>query len=155
MRRWTLPLALAALLALGALAAVQLLRPPEPLTPAEQARQLAADLRCPDCQSLSVAESHTAAANAIRSEIAELLAAGESPDQVRRHFVDRYGEWILLSPTAPIVWWLPVAAFAAGLLALAGWLLRGRRGSPPATGAPVVEASLRSRVREELEELDA
>lgn len=154
MRRWALPVALAALLALGGLGAVQLLRPAEPLTAAQQARQLASELRCPDCQALSVAESHSAAANAIRSEIAELLAAGQTPDQVRRHFVDRYGEWILLSPTAAIAWWMPVAALLAGLLALAGWLLRGRR-APDVTTVPMADESLRSRVREELEELDA
>ena len=155
MRRWALPLALAALLALAGLAAVQLLRPVEPLTAAEQARELAAELRCPDCQSLSVAESHTAAANAIRSEIAELLAAGQTPDQVRRHFVDRYGEWILLSPTAPIAWWLPVAVLVVGGLALTGWLLRGRRAAAVTANAPPADDSLRRRVREELEELDA
>lgn len=155
MRRLALPLAVAALLALGGLVAVQLLRPVEPLTPVEQARQLGAELRCPDCQALSVAESHTAAANAIRREIAELLAAGQTPDQVRRHFVDRYGEWILLAPTAPIAWWLPVAALLAGGLALAGWLLRGRRTAATAAGEPGTSESLRRRVREELEELDA
>ncbi len=155
MRRWALPVALAALLALGGLIVVTLLRPAEPLTAAQQARELASELRCPDCQALSVAESHTAAANAIRSEIAELLAAGQTPDQVRRHFVDRYGEWILLSPTAAIAWWMPVAALLAGLLALAGWLLRGRRAPGVTTGAGGADESLRSRVREELEELDA
>ncbi len=150
-----LPLALAALLALGGLVAVGLLRPAEPLTPAEQARHLAAELRCPDCQSLSVAESHTAAANAIRGEIVELLAAGQTPDQVRRHFVDRYGEWILLEPTAAIAWWLPVLVFAIGGLALAAWLLRGRRAIAPETDESGSTDSLRRRVREELEELDA
>ena len=61
MRRLVLPLALAALLALAGLVVVQLLQPAQSLTPVEQARQLAGELRCPDCQSLSVAESRTAA----------------------------------------------------------------------------------------------
>ena len=77
-RRWLLPLAVAALLALGGLVLVRCCsrrrRPP----PTEQAQQLAAELRCPDCQALSVAESQTAAAAAIRAEIAEQLAAGRS-----------------------------------------------------------------------------
>jgi len=154
-RRWALPLAIAALLALGGLAAVQLLRPAQPPTTDEEARQLAAEMRCPDCQSLSVADSHTAAANAIRSEIAELLAAGQTPAQVRQHFVDRYGEWILLSPTAPIAWWLPVGVLLLGGLALAGWLLRGRRTAAVAPNGLPADDPLRRRVREELEELDA
>ena len=48
-----------------------------------------------------MAESHTAAADAIRLEIAEQLAAGRSVDEVRQHFVDRYGQWILLQPADP------------------------------------------------------
>ena len=44
---------------------VEALAPPAPLTRAEQAVQIAGELRCPDCQALSVAESQTAAAAAI------------------------------------------------------------------------------------------
>ena len=53
-----------------------LLQPAPALTADEQAQRLAAELRCPDCQALSVAESHTASADAIRAEIAAQLAAG-------------------------------------------------------------------------------
>jgi len=154
MRKLALPIALAALLALGGLVVVELLRPAAPITPAEQAQQVASELRCPDCQSLSVAESHTEAANAIRTEIVQLLASGQSPDQVRQHFVDRYGEWILLAPTAPIAWWLPLVVLLLGAGSLAAWLLRGRRAPPPPAESAPADA-LRRRVREELEELDA
>ena len=156
MRHYALLLALAALLALAGLAAVALLRPAEPPTLAEQAHQLAAELRCPDCQVLSVAQSHTAAAAAIRSEIRDLLAAGQSVDAVRAHFVASYGEWILLSPTAPIAWWLPVAAFLGGAALLTIRLRQGRsRPEPAGTAATPPDADLRARVRAELEELDA
>ena len=97
-----------------------LLQPAPALTPDEQAQRLAAELRCPDCQALSVAESHTASADAIRAEIAEQLAAGRSVDEVRQHFVDRYGQWILLQPADPLIWLLPlvVVAIGVGLLRL-------------------------------------
>ncbi|MDP9250250.1 MAG: cytochrome c-type biogenesis protein CcmH, partial [Chloroflexota bacterium] len=88
-----LPLAAAALLALAGLLAVEALRPSTAPTRAEEARQIASELRCPDCQALSVAESRTESAAAIRAEIEQLLAAGASPDAVRRHFVERYGAW--------------------------------------------------------------
>jgi len=148
------PMAMAALVALGALVALEALRPQAELTIAGQAEQITAELRCPDCQSLSVAESQTAAAGAIRAQVVELLAAGRTPDEVRRHFVDRYGEWILLKPVAPIAWWLPVVVVAAGIGLLAAWLLAGRRRAPEAVPTPPGDAA-RRQIRDEVEQLDA
>jgi cytochrome c-type biogenesis protein CcmH/NrfF len=147
-------MAMAALVALGALVALEALRPRAELTTAEQAERITAGLRCPDCQSLSVAESQTAAAAAIRAQVVELLAAGRSPDEVRRHFVERYGEWILLAPVAPIAWWLPVVVVAAGIGLLAAWLLAGRRVVPEVVPTPPGDAA-RRQIRDEVEQLDA
>jgi cytochrome c-type biogenesis protein CcmH len=153
MRSLALPLAAAALLALVAVAALQAARPSDPPTAAEQARAIAADLRCPDCQALSVGESRTAAATAIRAEIAEQLAAGRSADEIRQHFVERYGEWILLAPTNPVAWWLPGVVVLAGAGLFGWWWLRGRQGSVAGPAAPVSEAD-RRRVRDAAEQLD-
>ena len=87
MRTWIGPLAVAAVLALGGILAVATINAPPA---ASTAQALAAELRCPDCQALSVAESRTAAANAIRSEIATQLAAGRTADEVQRDFVTRH-----------------------------------------------------------------
>jgi cytochrome c-type biogenesis protein CcmH len=152
MSRQLTPLAAVALVALAAAVAVVLLRPSAPPTAAEQAQQLAAELRCPDCQALSVAESRTTAAEAIRAEIAEQLAAGRSADQIRASFVARYGEWILLQPADPLVWALPLLALLAGIGAF-WWWLRGRRRSGPVTTPPPADKD-RQRVRDELEALD-
>jgi cytochrome c-type biogenesis protein CcmH len=166
MRRWLLPLAVAGLALLGAAILVAALQPAPALTVDEQARRLAAELRCPDCQGLSVAESHTAAADAIRAEIVEQLAGGRTADQVRQHFVDRYGQWILLQPADPLVWLLPVAVVVIGVAAFGWWLLAGRRGrgggqldeQPDAPGGSPPDADedeeARRTVREELEALD-
>ena len=154
MRRFGLPLAMAALLALGGLVLVEALRPAAPPTSEEQAAHLAAELRCPDCQALSVAESNTAAAAAFRAQIADLLAAGRTPEQVRRHFVDRYGSWILLTPATPLVWWIPAAAILAGVALFALWLRRpGGERAQPDVGAPGDAAH--QRIRDEVEQLDA
>ena len=155
MRRWLTPLAVVALAALAAAILVAVTRPAAPIERAAQVRQLAAELRCPDCQSLSVAESRTAAADAIRREIDEMLAAGRTPDEVRAHFVARYGEWILLQPLNPLVWLLPIGAGLAGI-AVFGWWLRGSRrrsGTPPGAVAPASEEDRRL-IRDELETLD-
>ena len=148
LRRFAFPIALGALLALGGLVAVILLRPGAAPSQAELAHQIAADLRCPDCQGLSVADSSSASATEIRRQIDAQLSAGRSADQVKQSFVDRYGEWILLSPAAPIAWLLPVGV----LLAL--WI--GRAGRPERPGAvPAVSEMDRARAREEAEALDA
>jgi cytochrome c-type biogenesis protein CcmH/NrfF len=152
MSRWVLPVAIAAILALAAVALVNGLGSAAP-TRAEQAQRLAAELRCPDCAGLSVAESTSASAAAIRAEIVAQLAGGSTPDQVRRHFVERYGEWILLSPTAPLAWLLPVLVVLAGLVGLAVWLARSRTSSAaPAVSPSAVDLQ---RVRDEAEALDA
>ena len=157
MRRWLLLLAGAGLIALGVAMALAASQTPPAQTQEAQAVRLAAELRCPDCQALSVAESHTAAADAIRAEIARQLAAGRSAEEVRQHFVDRYGQWILLQPADPLIWLLPVAVILVGVGVFAWWLL-GRRGQADAetgrTGEPPADDEARRAVRDELEALD-
>jgi cytochrome c-type biogenesis protein CcmH len=118
--------------------------------------EVAAQLRCVVCQNLSVADSPSEMASQMRAIIRERLAAGESPDDVQRYFVDRYGEWILLSPPRRgfnlLVWFLPLAAVALGLTVTATlvwrWTHRPRRVHPP---APAVDAAMSERIRRELE----
>lgn len=152
MRSPVAPVALGAVLAL--VAVVVLLAPPL-VGPGRggQAEALAGELRCPDCQALSVAESRTAAAAAIRAEIAEQLAAGRTPDEVRRHFVERYGEWILLRPASPVAWLLPLAVVGVAGLLLAVRLLR--RAAAPAAVPVSLDAETRRRLADESEALDA
>jgi len=151
-RRLALPIAIAALLALVGLVLVELVRPAAAPTRTEQARQIAAELRCPDCQALSVAESETAAAAAIRRQIVEQLAAGQSPVQIRAYFVARYGEWILLAPPSPFAWWIPPLAVLLGIGVFAWWV--GGRRAAAAPDAPL-SAGLREQIRDEVEQLDA
>jgi len=148
--------ALVALVAAGAVLAALALAPRSEPTIAERTQMLAAELRCPDCQSLSVAESRTQAAAAIRTEIERQVAAGKSNELIRRYFVDSYGAWILLAPPDPLVWWLPALAIGAGIAALAAWFRFGRtraRAAPP-SGEPVVADADRQRIHDELEALD-
>lgn len=140
--------ALVAVLAIGALVLLQ----PAPVSPAERTDALARELRCPDCQSLSVADSHTRSAVEIRRRIAELVADGASDAEVRDHFVARYGEWILLAPSGPGYWILPFAVIVAGAGVLVVWLVRRHPGEP--MQAPL-SADDRRRLHEEADALDA
>jgi cytochrome c-type biogenesis protein CcmH len=92
-------------------------------------RRIASELRCVDCEGLSVADSATATARAQRRDIADRIRRGESDAEIRQVYVDRYGESILLKPAGDgvglLVWALPVAAvlIAAGglFVALRRW----------------------------------
>jgi cytochrome c-type biogenesis protein CcmH len=80
---------------------------------------LAAGLRCPVCQNLSVADSPSQLAGEMRSEIADRLRAGASDDDIRAYFVQRYGEWVLLEPPRRgfdlIPWLVPIVGVLVGI----------------------------------------
>ena len=59
---------------------------------------VAAQLRCPVCQGLSIQDSPSELAQSMRSLVRDQLAQGKTPDEVKAYFVSKYGEWILLSP---------------------------------------------------------
>ena len=151
MSRWLPAVALGMTIAVAGVV-VALLTAPAPSTDAERAASLAAELRCPDCQGLSVADSPTASAREIRRQIDELVASGATDDEVRAHFVARYGEWIRLAPSSPAPWLIPFGVVLVGLLLLAAWLLRRPPDREPV--APLTDAQRRT-VHEEAEALDA
>lgn len=101
---------------------------------AERARSLAKGLRCPDCESLSAADSQTASARAIRRDLRERIAEGQSEVTIRRAYVDRYGESILLEPERGgiglVVWGLPVLLLVGGAVGLGLAFRRWRRQVP-------------------------
>ena len=130
---------------------------PGPPTLQERVQAVAADLRCPVCQNLSVADSPSELAQQMRAEIAARLRAGQAPDAIRQFFVSRYGRWILLSPSDSglglVAWAAPGAALVAGGLVVAFFL--GRKRSRRAAGEdPPLTASERDRIRREVAGLE-
>jgi cytochrome c-type biogenesis protein CcmH len=120
--------------------------------------EVAAQLRCVVCQSLSVADSPSETAHQMKAIIRERLAAGESPEQVTAYFVEKYGTWILLSPPRRgfnlLVWVVPFAGLAAGLVLVLGLVRRwSRRRAAPAT-APL-SADMRARIQREMAERES
>lgn len=83
-----------------------------------QVRKLASELRCPTCQALSIADSPSELAREMEGVIRDRLQSGMSPEEVRRSFVDSYGEWVLLSPNPAgfnlFVYLLPLAVLLVG-----------------------------------------
>ena len=126
-RRW--PWVLLAVVVVGVL--VILLWPGGEPTRAERAHDLAAELKCPECQGLAVADSSAPTSVAIRADIKRRIARGESDAEIRQAYVDKYGEEILLSPESSgvglLVWELPVLVLALGAAGVWFALARGRR----------------------------
>ena len=116
--------------------------------------EIATQLRCVVCQNLSVADSPSEMALQMRAVIKERLAAGERPDQVIRYFVDKYGDWILLSPPrrgfSLLVWIFPFVAVAVGLGILALVLRRWTRRRRPAPQSPL-DPAMSERIRREID----
>ena len=85
--------------------------------------EVAAIMRCPVCQGLSIADSPTALAIAMKAEVKEMLSKGYSESQVLDYFEQSYGEFIRLEPKARgfnlLVWLAPLAVLLGGLLFLA------------------------------------
>ena len=120
--------------------------------------EIASQLRCVVCQSLSVADSPSETANQMRGLIRERLAAGETPDQVKAYFVEKYGEWILLAPPRRgfnlLVWIVPYAALLAGVLIVVVVVRRWSRRPAAAVEPRPVDEAMRQRIRRELAEMD-
>ncbi|MEX2224238.1 MAG: cytochrome c-type biogenesis protein [Candidatus Rokuibacteriota bacterium] len=122
----------------------------------EVVNEVAAQLRCVVCQSLSVADSPSETAHQMKAIVRERLAAGESPEQVKAYFVEKYGLWILLAPPRQgfnlLVWVVPFVGLAAGLVLV---VVLTRRWSRRAASAPVVarpDAAMRERILREMAE---
>src|SRR3989442_2903704 len=117
----------------------------------ETVHEVAAQLRCVVCQNLSVADSPSEMASQMRAIIRDRLAAGERPAEVQQYFVDRYGEWILLSPPRRgfnlLVWLVPLAAVRGRLRAPAVFLRRwtwhppGHQPAPGGVGPALDESN--------------
>lgn len=119
----------------------------------EQVRAVAAELRCPVCQNLSVADSPSELAREMRDLIRQQLREGKSPEEVKAYFVSKYGEWVLLSPKVTglnlLVWTLPFVGAVSGGIAV--WVVarrwvRRRRARP----ARAVDPAELARLREDL-----
>ena len=140
---------LAAVLALAGAAVYAAL--PAPASAEERVERIAADLRCPVCQGLSVADSPSETARQMRDLVAQRVAEGRTDDEIREEFRRSYGEWVFLSPATDspsvLMWVLPFALVGAGA-ALAWARVRG----PATEGAappPAALAQLRSPVARE------
>jgi len=118
-------------------------------SPSARVRSLAEEFRCPECEGLSVADSSAPTSRAMRADIRERVADGESDAEIRQAMIDRFGESVLLKPEGDgiglLVWGLPVMAVVVGAGGLGFALWRWRR--QPAVHATDADEALVERAR--------
>lgn len=97
--------------------------------PADRAYELQQRLRCPVCTTVSIAESMSDTAVAMRATVEEQVEAGRSDDEIIAYFTERYGDWVLMDPPASgetlALWLIPLGVAAAALV-----LVLSRRRTP-------------------------
>jgi cytochrome c-type biogenesis protein CcmH len=97
---------------------------PDPRQEAK-AKALMEQLRCLVCQGQSIADSDAELAGDMRHMVRSRIAAGQSPAEVRRWLIERYGTWVSSKPPLePATWPLWLAPLV--LLGIGAWLARAR-----------------------------
>ena len=90
-----------------------------------KAKALMETLRCLVCQGQSIADSDAELAGDMRAFVRESIKQGQSPEQIRKWLMERYGAWISYNPPVePLTW--PLWAAPIILLLVGAWLARGR-----------------------------
>ena len=97
--------------------------------------EVAALLRCPVCQGMSVDDSRAEMAVNMKEQVRELLARGYTEEQILKYFELSYGQFVLLRPkfegVTSAVWLLPVIGLLAGVAVMFVTLRKlGRRPLP-------------------------
>ena len=107
-----------------------------------RARAISTGLRCLVCRNETIDDSDASLARDLRLLLRERLTAGDTDAQAVAFIVDRYGEYVLLKPTANgvnLILWLAGPAMLIMGAGVAAIYLRRRRTSA-APDAPLSES---------------
>jgi len=125
---------------------------PHETTADERVDQITTELRCPVCQGLSVKDSTSETARQMRDLVAQRVREGKTDAEIEAEFRSAYGDWIFLSPPVAswsgLVWLVPLAALAGGLVLVTARLRTGGA-TEPAEPTSTQVAALRERVARE------
>ena len=109
------------LLALGLLALV-LAAPAAASEQQPTLPELEGQLMCPICEGETLAQSTSPAAQRIKVEIQQRIAAGDTRSQIKRRLVEEWGSRILAAPPRHgfdlLAWLLPIVGVLGGAAAL-------------------------------------
>lgn len=119
-----------------------------------RARDISEGLRCLVCRNENIDESNAQLASDLRLLVRERLVAGDSDAEVVDYIVARYGEYVLLKPTATgmnLLLWISGPAMLALALGFAAIYVVRRRNSGGPAPEPLSEAE-KSRLVQILED---
>lgn len=120
-----------AALVLAAAAAVTPL--PDPAQES-RAQALEREIRCVVCENEPISQSTADIATDMRNVVRERIAAGDSDQEIRTFFSDRYGDFVLLRPPVDqrtwLLWLAPAALLILGVALAFGLRRRGERFEP-------------------------
>ena len=94
-------------------------------------KDLIAEIRCPKCLNINIADSDAPIAQDLRKLVQDQLVAGKSDAEIKAYIQERYGDFALynppISPGTALLWALPlILIIIAGLLVIR---LRSQRSS--------------------------
>ena len=110
--------------------------------PEDEARyqELIEELRCLVCQNQNIADSSAPLAKDLRSQVLEMINAGNSDAQIRTFMTDRYGDFVLYSPPVKsstwVLWFGPAAMLLGSMIFLVMTLRRRMALSPDVLADP-------------------
>jgi cytochrome c-type biogenesis protein CcmH len=122
---------------------------PPPPTPAvrrdvtaDDVNNIAKQMYCPVCENEPLDACRTAACQQWRAQIGQMLAEGQTEQQIKDYFVARYGARVLAQPpaegTSLWLYVLPIVGVIVGVVIIV-WLLRRLRArgeAAPVSAAP-------------------
>lgn len=128
----------------------------------DQINAVAKELWCPLCNGVRLDNCDLQACVQMREEIGQKLAAGQSKDQIKTYFVQRYGDVVLGMPSDKgvnlVIWVLPILL---GVVALGGvgyfivvWVRRRPAPRRAAAQRPAADEDYLQRVDEELKKYE-
>jgi len=99
----------------------------------QRTQEVAALLRCPVCQGMSIADSPSTVAQDMKHQVHDMLAQGYTQEQILAYFEKSYGGFVLEKPKNKLVWILPILLLIVGAVVV---VVTAKRLSaePPATG---------------------
>jgi cytochrome c-type biogenesis protein CcmH len=87
-----------------------------------RAIELFKEVRCLVCQGQTIHESNAELAEDIKKLIREKISKGETDRQIKEYLVDRYGDWILMTPPFSsltyILWSFPFLIMIIGAITI-------------------------------------